>query len=188
MKQTAMDYLKRAMKCAASVDEGRWELARIAVEMRDDKIELWAVKLGKLPNVRRAERTMMTWAATADFGSSLRRQFKLPFSFFSVASNYADRIELTALEDALEVAEGEAGMTHEAFSAQLRDMAGVEPPDMAHTLAELSRLHDKLGEIGKRAGLPNGTYYGLESAQEALQPALDALEALLQADGQAVTA
>jgi len=181
MKKTAMDYLKEAKKISADVDGGRWALAGIARDMREDKIDHWAAKLAALPNVRRAERTVMAWAATADFSSSLRRKFNLPFSFFSAASNYADRIELTDIEDALETWEAAEGGTIESFGAFLRDLAGVEPPDMAHTLRELTRLHDKLGEIALREKMPASVYYGLEGAQEALQPALDALEGILMA-------
>src|SRR3990167_6773670 len=184
MKRTAMDYLREAKKISTDIDGGRWALARIAAEMRDAKIDHWAVKLAALPNVRRAESTMYEWARTMDFHSTLRRAFKLPFSFFVAAERYADRIELTEIEDALETWEVTEGGTIESFGAFLRDLAGAEPPDMAHTFRELTRLHDKLGEIALREKMPASVYYGLEGAQEALQPALDALEGILQADGE----
>lgn len=182
MKKTALDYLNRAMKFATSVDAGRWELAEIAAEMRDEKIDGWAEKLACLPNVRRAPRTVREWSQTADIRHSMRRDFKLPFSFFSVASRYADRIELTTLEDALEVAESEAGITHEAFSAQLRDMVGMTPdgPDLARTLADVLRLQSKLGEVATRDYLPGDTYTGLATAHDALTLAINGLEKAMQ--------
>ena len=66
-----------------------------------------------------------------------------------------------------------------------KEADGGAPPertpadDMRRTLAEITRLHDRMGEIGKRVGLPNGTYFALEQAQEALQGGLEALEGIL---------
>ena len=187
---TEREWLQLALKASAGVDGGRWQLAEIAACMRDAKIDNWAAKLGTLPNVRRAERTMREWSQVADFRQSCRRKFKLPFSFYAVVSRFADRIELTVLEDALEVCEGEAGMTHEAFAAQLRDMGGMTPegPDLERTLADLTRLRDRLGVIGKRAGLPTDVYYALTAASEALTPAFEAFAVRLYADGEAAMA
>ena len=190
MKRTAMDYLREAKKISTDIDGGRWALARIAAEMREDKIDRWAEKLAALPNVRRAESTMYEWARTTVFHSTLRRAFKLPFSFFVAAERYADRIELTEIEELLETWEGAEGGTIESFSAMLRDRVGmtVNGPDLGRTLADLMRARDRLGAIGRRDNLPMVVYSGLATAQDALQPALDALQVILDGEGEKVTA
>ena len=186
MKQTAMDYLRRAKQVAAGVDAGKFELAQIALEMREAKIDRWAAKLAALPNVRRAESTMYEWARSIDFHNSLRRKFKLPFSFFVAAERHANRIELTEIEELLEAWEIAEGATLESFSAMLRDRIGMTPegPDLERTLADLTRLRDRLSDIGKRAGLPTDVYYALTAAGEALTPAFEAFAARLYADGE----
>ena len=173
---TEREFLQLALKASAGVDGGRWQLAEIAACMRDAKIDNWAAKLGTLPNVRRAERTMREWSQVADFRQSCRRKFKLPFSFYAVVSRFADRIELTALEDALEVAEGEAGMTHEAFAAQLRDMVGNDADDLRRMVSKCDSMIDVLGKMLLIPNLPVSFYEHAEHAQETLTFAVEALE------------
>ena len=53
---------------------------------------------------------------------------------------------------------------------------------------ELTQLQKRMGEIGMRDNLPTIVYSGLATAQDSLQPALDVLQIILDADGEKVAA
>ena len=53
---------------------------------------------------------------------------------------------------------------------------------------ELTQLQKRMGEIGMRDNLPMVVYSGLATAQDSLQPALDVLQIILDADGEKVAA
>ena len=180
------EYLKQARAAAVSVDGGRWELARIAAEMKAAGISEWAEKIGDLDEVRRSARTVGEWAQTWEFRDSIAAEFRssLPFSFWARASRYAGRVDLVDIVELMESYDTVPGANFESFCAQLSQLAS---PDGYHDVPAVIRrttaVSERIGTLGKTTGLPDAYYTALADAQAALAAGIVALEAETESTG-----
>jgi hypothetical protein len=120
----AHDVLRAVDRLAGSIDENRWALAALAAEARDAGIRDYAEVIGRHKKVSRSPWTVRHWAHVADFRKTLRRTYDLPFSAYERACRFGKRLELEAVEEALETAEQE-GVSVEELGRFLAEMSGA---------------------------------------------------------------
>ena len=190
---TETDYLKQARAVSLSLDGSLWERARIAAEMKARNIETegaecaqWAEKLGALPEVRKAAKTVREWAQAHDFRAAVQDCGGiplLPFSFFARASRYVDTVPFTSITELMDTYAASPGANFESFCAALSELA--EPDDYRAPAAVIRRteiMSERIGRLGLTLGLPDAYYHALADAQAALAAGCAALEAEMQAD------
>lgn len=179
---TETQYLKQARQAAQSFDGNRWELARIAAEMKAADISQWDLKLGSLAEIRRSPRTVREWAITYNFRISMQECSggipSLPFSFFARASRYVDVVPFTSITELMDSYATSPGAKFESFCAALAEL--TEPDDYRTSAAILRRtviVSERIGALGQTPGLPDVYYHALADAQAALATGCAALEA-----------
>lgn len=101
------------------IDEGLWKMAYLAARAKHDEVDAWAETLASLPRVRKAARTVREWAQTAEFRQAIPKRFRLPFSFYSRASRYLDRLDIEIILDAMQDAESNREINVDDFSDYL---------------------------------------------------------------------
>lgn len=152
---TPSEYDALASQYTASIDEARFSLAFLARQAREEHIPFWAERMGNLPKVRRAKRTIEEWARVADFIYTLPRRYNLPWSAYAAAARKCDILEATVIEEALEDAEAEA-ITIEALQAFLNDAARPEAKafdlfeELSLLLVRLQNLHEAAESLDGR--------------------------------------
>ena len=133
-----------------TIESCRFERATLAMHAKWDRVPEWAAIIANCPNVRRSRRTVEDWALVAEFCGNLPRSFDLPYSFFSVARRYTDKLPEEELIDMLETVEGDRTINLESFGASLREAAKMDPssPNLMDFLAdEYQRLIDKSSQF-----------------------------------------
>lgn len=180
------DYLKQALIAAKSLDGSRWELARVASEMKAAGISQWDLKLGSLAEIRRSARTVREWATAHNFRIAVQEckgEPLLPFSFFSRASRYVDTVSFTSIIELMDSYAASPGATFDSFCAALSELAepdGYRTP--AAVLRRTAAVSERIGVLGQTMGLPSAYYHALADAQAALAVGIAALEAELVID------
>lgn len=124
MNMNAHDILRTVDKLAGSLDANRWALASLAAEARDEGVDGWAEVIGRHKKVSRSPWTVRHWAHVADFRKTLKRTYDLPFSAYERACRFGKKLELEAVEEALETAEQE-GVSVEELGKFLSEMSGA---------------------------------------------------------------
>lgn len=185
-RPTETEYLKQARAAAASLDGSRWELARIAAEMKAAGISEYALKIGALDEVRRSARTVTEWAQAAEFRAVLWKDGGtplLPFSFFARASRYVDTVPFTSITELMDTYAATPGAVLKSFCAALSEL---NEPDGYHDAPAVIRrtaaVSERIGTLGQTLGLPTAYYTALADAQAALAAGIAALEAGLVID------
>src|SRR3990167_1078693 len=118
----AKQYSERAATISMQVDVDRWSLAELAREGREAGIPLWDEIIGKLPQVRRAARTIRDWARAADGRQLCNQVREVDFSCYVRASRYLDTLSIEQIEEVLETAERDNNSVDEV-SAFLSELA-----------------------------------------------------------------
>lgn len=149
MKLTLQAYVDQANGAGGTINERRWFLAELAAQARDEKMPLWAERMALCPNVMVAKRTVYEWAATADFRKQVG-EYAVPFSFYSRAVRYTNRMPIERLREVMETAAAE-GVTIDMFIDLLDDDAG---PDYTE---RMRRIALRLRRFSQRFDLPDLT-------------------------------
>ena len=155
---TDRELIRRVDRLAGSVDEARWELAKLASEAREASIQGWAELIAAHPKVRRSPWTVRHWARVADFSKKVGREINLPFSSWEVAARYEDKVVFEDLVEMMESFAFEAGASAEMLRKELEALSGdPEIPEwqdiLKKILPSLKRLSECAPENIRRAAI-----------------------------------
>ena len=155
---TDRELIRRVDRLAGSVDEARWELAKLASEARDSGIREYAEIIGRHEKVRRSSWTVRHWARVYDFRRHIDRDIKLPFSSWEVAAHYEKRVPKDDLVEMMESFAFEAGASAEMLRKELEALSGdPEIPEwqdiLKKILPSLKRLVECAPENIRRAAI-----------------------------------
>jgi len=137
-------------RLAGSIDDNRWELAKLASEARDAQIQDYAEIIARHPRVRRSPSTVRHWARVADFRQKVKTDAQLPFSCWETAARYEGRLLLEDIVEMLETFSAESGVGVEQLRCELQALTdGAEGEDwrktLKHILPGLKKLEADVG-------------------------------------------
>ena len=142
---TDRELVRLVDRLSGSIDENRWELARLAAEARDAGLQDYAEIIGRHPRVRRSPWTVRHWARVADFRKTVNVRIDLPFSCWETAARYEDRLPLEQIVDMLDTFSVEAGASVETLRGELNALCG--DPEEAEWQTVFKRILPGLGKL-----------------------------------------